>query len=155
MFMTKKSWLLVVFAVALAVVYIHFFTDWFKPTVIQISHIERPMPFRGRPGANIPIITFGFDRAYRFSDIKVVPFAGWQTNQSILPLWHLTANSKSAPMKFFRYGQNIRDMKPAVAHARPEPLQSNVIYRLLVQVGSVTAHHDFQLGHKPAVLSTN
>ncbi|HKI70072.1 MAG TPA: hypothetical protein VKA67_10815, partial [Verrucomicrobiae bacterium] len=117
--MTKKSWLLVVFALALAVTYVCFFTDWFKPTVIQISHIERPMPVRGRRGAIRPVITFGFNRAYRVDDIKVVPLAAWQTNHAVIPLWHLVARSRSAPLKFFRYGQNLRGMKPAVARARP------------------------------------
>jgi len=41
----------------------------------------------------------------QLTEIKVVPLAEWQTNHSVLPLWHLVSNPKSAPIRFFPYGR--------------------------------------------------
>ncbi|MGH7951687.1 MAG: hypothetical protein ACREFE_07180 [Limisphaerales bacterium] len=147
--MTKKNLVLIAFALALAVVYIYFFTDWFKSKTIQIVHTERPMIRRFRRGAPISVITFGFDRAYRLNEIKVVPLVAWRTNSAVLPVWHLISDAGSEPLKFFRYGQPVRGMKPSVAGSRAQPLEPNVIYRLLVRAGSIKGRHDFQLGGLP------
>jgi hypothetical protein len=147
--MTKKSWILVFGALALAVVYICFFTDWFKPTVIQISHTTRPLPSRSSRSATTVAVVFGLDHYYRLTEIKVVPLAEWQTNHSVLPLWHLVSDSKSAATKFFIYGQHINRMKSAMPEVQPKPLETNVVYRLFVSAGSVKSQHDFQIGGKP------
>jgi hypothetical protein len=147
--MMKKSWILVFCALVLAVVYVCFFTGWFKPTIIQISHTTRPIPSRSSRVTMTVAVAFGLDRDYRLTEIKVVPLAEWQTNQSVLPLWHLVSDSKSAPTKFFFYGQNIDGMKPALPGAQPKPLEANVIYRLFVSAGSVKSQHDFQIGGRP------
>lgn len=140
----------------LAGIYVCYFTGWFKPKIIQVFYTNRPVPFRRHFRAGFPTMLFGFGgQRYRLSEIEVVPLAVWQTNQSTAPLWHLTASSRSAPVRFFRYGQNFRGMKPAVPGARPEPLASNVIYRLFVRAGSYQGHCDFQLSGRPPPASKN
>jgi hypothetical protein len=152
--MNKKNFMLTGFALALAVVYVHYFTDWFKPKIIQISYTERSLPSRVPSQASLPTILFGFGgQRYRLTEIKVVPLAAWQTNPSTAAVWRLISSSRSAPVEFFRYGQNLRDMKPAVPGARPEPLQTNVIYRLFLRAGSLKGQCDFQLGGKPLATS--
>jgi hypothetical protein len=37
----------------------------------------------------------------------------------------------------------IRGMKPLVAKIRPEPLATNVTYRLFLTAGTVKGQHDF------------
>ena len=147
--MTKKNWILIFCTLVLAVVYVCFFTDWFKPVTIQISHTARPVPSRSSRGAIMTAVVFGLDQNYRLTEIKVVPLAEWQTNHSVLPLWHLVSSTKSAPIKFFLYGQNIDGMKPAMPGAQPKPLEANVIYRLFASAGSVKSQHDFQIGGRP------
>ena len=150
--MAKRQWILVAVALALAVLYVHYFTNWFKPRVIRISCTERPMMSHSRD--SLPMVLFGFEgQRYRLSEIKVVPLGAWQTNQSVAPLWHLISNSRSARVEFFQYGQTLRGMKPAVARARPEPLESNVTYRLFVRAGSLKGQCDFQLGGRPPAAS--
>jgi hypothetical protein len=153
--MTKKSWILVGCALVLAVTYACFFTDWFKPATIQISHTARPLPSRSSRSAMTVAVAFGLDRDYRLTEVKIVPLAEWQTNQSVLPLWHLVSDPRSAPTRFFSYGQNIDGMKPAMPGTKPKPLEMNVAYRLFVSAGSVKGRHDFEIGGKPTVTSTN
>lgn len=147
--MTKKNWLMMIVLIVLAGVYVFYFTDWFKPKIIHISHTSRD--FRSRFGNNtgvnpamVPII-FSLEPQCKPTEIKVVLLAEWQTNQNTLPVWHLIASSNSAPVKIFAYGQRIRGLKPEVPGARAEPLQPNVTYRLFVTAGSAKGQHDFEI----------
>ena len=153
--MTKKNWILVFCALALAVVYVCFFTDCFKPASVQISHTARPLPSRSPRNATTVAVAFNLNHDYRLTEIKVVPLVEWQTNHSVLPLWHLVSDPKSEPTKIFLYGQNIDGMKPAMSGAQPKPLETNVVYRLFVSAGSVKGQHDFEIGGKPSTASTN
>jgi hypothetical protein len=154
--MTKRKWVLIAIALLLAFVYIYHFSDWFKPKIIQISYTERSLPSRTPSRSSVPTILFGFGgQLYRLTEIKVVPLAAWQTNQAVAPVWHLVSNSRSAPMEFFRYGENVPDMKPAVPGARPELLETNVAYRLFLRAGSYQGQCDFQLGGRPPATSPN
>ena len=107
----------------LAGVYVFYFTDWFKPKIIQISHTSRVIRRRHirfnekDAAATLPVI-FGFDHRYKLTEIEVVPLAAWQTNKDAPPIWHLISDSNSVPVENFIYGQNIRGMKPEVAGAR-------------------------------------
>jgi hypothetical protein len=146
--MTTKNWVLLIVVLMLASVYAFYFTDWFKPKIIQISHTSRAIRGRFRlnrreDAATRPVI-FGFDHRYKLTEIKVVPFAAWQTNKDAPPIWHLISDSNSVPVENFTYGQNIRGMKPEIAGAHATPLQPNVIYHLFVKAGSATGQHDFQ-----------
>lgn len=152
--MTKQKRILIVAALLLACIYVYHFTGWFKPKIIQISYTERSLASRFRN--NPPTVLFGFaGQPYRLSEIKVVPLSAWQTNPSVAPVWYLTADSRSAPVDSFRYGQNLPGMKPAVPDSRAEPLESNVTYRLLVRAGSLKGQCDFQLGGRPPAASAN
>ncbi len=152
--MTKKQCLLVGVALVFAVWFIPHLAGWFKPKIIQISYTERPLMSRSR-GAS-PTVLFGFEgQSYRLSEIEVVPLAVWQTNHSAVPIWHLIARSRSAPVEYFVYGQNIPGMNPATPGIRPEPLETNITYRLLMRAGSLKGQCDFQLGGRPPVMSAN
>jgi hypothetical protein len=146
--MTKKNWLMLILLVGLAAVYVFYFSDWFTPKVIHISSTSRAIlsRFRNNPPGNpamVPV-SFSFDRDYRLTELKVVPLAAWQTNQNVLPVWHLVADTNAAPIKIFTYGQRLRGLKPELPGAHAEPLQPEVIYRLFVTAGSAKGQHDFE-----------
>ncbi len=147
--MAKKQWVLLAVFVMLAAVYICAFTDWGRHPAIQISHAASSNP-RGAIGplvkagsVNTAIVAFNLDRPYRLTEVKVVRLADWQTNNFTLPLWHLISDSNSVPTKRFFYGMGIRGMKPIAAKVRPEPLETNVTYRLFLTAGNVKGWHDF------------
>ncbi len=147
--MTKKNWLLLVVLAVLASVYVFYFTDWFKPKIIHISHTSRA--FRPRLGAKARVnpetvpITFAVEPQCLLTEITVVPLAAWETNQNTLPLWHLVASTNAAPIKMFMYGQHLRGLKPAVPGSRAQELETNVTYRLFVIAGKAKGQHDFEI----------
>jgi len=148
--MTKKNLFLILFAVGLAVVYAVWFTGWFTPQTVQIFHTNRNLRPNLRPnlqrGGALPSLIFGVNRQLKLTELKVVPLAGFQTNQNVLPLWHLVSDSNSVPVKVFFYGQTIRGMKPAIKGTHPASLEPNTTYRLFVVAGKVKGEHDFELG---------
>ena len=134
--------------VTLAAAYAVWFTDWFRPAIIKISHTHRELHSKQRrapAGAALPNLTFGVNRPVRFTDLKVVPLAAYETNKSALPVWHLVSDSNSVPVKSFSYGQWIGGMRPAIKGVRPAPLETNVTYRLFVTAGKIRGEHDFVL----------
>jgi len=174
--MTKKNWLLIFVALALAGIYVFYFTNWFTPKVIRISHVNRDLgnryrfrqsaSFLGRlanlanganPAAESPTVpvTFILQRSYKFTELKVVALDEWQTNKNCLPLWHLVASTNSVPVRLmFGYGQNIPGMKPAVPGALAQQLEPGVKYRIFVTDGSAKGQHDFQPVAKPPTQPT-
>jgi hypothetical protein len=154
--MTKQKQILIVTALLLACVYIYHFTGWFKPKIIQISYTERSLWSRAPSRGQSPLILFGFGGLrYQLSEIKVVPLTAWQTNPAVAPVWNLVSRSRSAPVEFFVYGANLPGMAPAVPGAHPEPLESNVTYRLFIRAGGYKGQCDFQPGGRPPATSTN
>ena len=147
--MPRKQWFLLAVALVLAVVFVWHFTGWFQHRDIRISSTSRASLSRFRAARMSTTVAFGLDRAYRLTEVKVVPLAAWQTNPAVIPVWHLVGNRRSAPMDFFLYGENINGMQPAVPGAKPAPLEDSVTYRLLVSAGSVKGQHDFWIGSKP------
>jgi hypothetical protein len=150
--MTRKSRVLIGFAIALAIVYAVFFAHWFKPGTITIYHLTRPSgrAMQTRRDGPAPPITFDLQGEYKLTEIKAVPLAAWQTNQDALPAWHLISDSNSVPVESFAYGRPIRGMRPAVPGARAQPLEPNVVYRLLVAAGKARGQHDFKItGSEP------
>ncbi|HEY4416911.1 MAG TPA: hypothetical protein VGO57_14575 [Verrucomicrobiae bacterium] len=148
--MTKKNWLYLTVLLALAAVYVVFFTDWFKPQTVQIFHTVREAHFRRRPGHNTPTLLFGLSRPLKITDIKIVPLADYEKNPDTLPVWHLISDSNSVPIHDFAYGQKIRGMKAAVRGSEAGELDTNLVYRIFVVAGKVTGHEDFHLGDEPA-----
>ena len=148
--MPRKQWFLLAFAVVLAVVYVWCFTGWFQHRDIHISSTARAGLARFRGAGTSANVAFRLDREYQLTELKVVPLAAWQTNPAVVPVWYLVGNRKSAPIEFFRYGQNIRGMKPTVPGVKPGPLEDSVAYRLFVSAGPVKGQHDFWIGSKPS-----
>lgn len=148
--MTRKAWILVLFAAVLGSIYIYYFTDLLNAPTIQILKLDRPAPY-GRSTASALPVTFTLEDRYRLTEIKVVPVDALATNRNPTPLWHLISKSNSWPTKGFAYGQPIRGMQPASDIARPQPLRPGVTYRLYVKAGRAHGEIDFQA--KPAASS--
>ena len=135
----------------LAIAYAVWFTNWFRPDTVAIFHTVRNVRTRHQPrGGAMPSLIFGLDRQLKLTEVRVVPLAAWQTNHNVLPLWHLVATSNSQPVKAFSYGQFIRGMKPAVTNSRPQLLEPQLSYRLIVTAGNISGQHDFHLEGNPA-----
>jgi len=151
--MDKKTFFQIAFIVALLGGTIYFIAQAFKPGPIQIvCDIHPPRPQRAnrnnaRPPANRPAfdVAFGFDQRYELTSVKVVSLDEWATNKEAQPLWHLISETNSAPTKAFFYGRGIQGMHAAVKGAHAEPLQTNVIYHLMIQAGSRQGEYDFKL----------
>jgi hypothetical protein len=168
----KKNWLLIIIALALAVVYAIYFTDWFASKTIHITSTNARVTRTARtarannPGllarlgiivngsanddsTTIPII-FKLGRPCKLKELKVVALDEWQTNKNCLPLWHLvtTTNSTLISQPFY-YGNYIRGMQPAVQGLNAKPLQPGVKYRIFVTEGSAKGQHDFQAVARP------
>lgn len=145
--MTKNGIVLTVVAVLLAAVYAFFFTDWFIKPTIQIIPTIRP----GRASAiprnddSEPVcpVSFSFDGKYKLTAIKVVNAGEFATNKYATPLWHMISDSNSLPTKSIVYGFKVPGMKPAVPRAKPEPLDPDTPYVLLVEAGNVKSQTNF------------
>ena len=145
--MSKKNWFLIGIVVVLAGIYIVFFTEWFKPQTVKIFHTSRKVaaPRRGSYAEAMPGLIFGLSRSLTLTDVKVISLNDPPAGQKSVPLWHLVANSNAVPVKSFYYGQYIRGLKPAIPGSRPEPLATNIPYRLIIEAGKVRGEHDFEL----------
>lgn len=148
--MSKKNICLIAFVVALAGVYVVYFTHWFHPRVMQISHTSRPAADRSSVR-----MAFNLGNYYDLTEVKVVPLDDYKKNPDVPPLWHLVSNEGSDSTELFFYGESINGMDPAVAGAEPEPLQPGVRYRLFVAAGGLKGQHDFYFGNAPANASNN
>jgi hypothetical protein len=142
--MNKKNIILVALALVLAGVYVVYFTDWFKPKIIQISHTSRPGRARNG-GTPVVQLNFGLGDYYELTEIKVVPLAALETNKLAQPVWHLVSDSGSDSLDHFVYGQKIEGMDPAVEGSRPQKLQPGVTYRLFIAAGKIKGQHDFEI----------
>ena len=156
--MNRKNIFLISLVIVLAAGLVYYnFGNWFSPVTIEIAHDIRPdQPHVGRRAARrsasddstANTVAFFFTAKYKLTSVKVVPVEVLKTNKYAHPLWHLVSDSNSVPVKSIIYGVPIGGMRPAVKGARPEPLQPEVKYRLLVETGSIKAEHDFQTTEK-------
>ena len=143
-FMDKKSTSLVVVLLALVLVYVIFFTDWFKPHRMTLFYSTRQIEyFRAR--ADLPYVLFGLGGTYRLTDVKVVSLDELNKNASAPSVWHLVSQSNSVPIKMFIYGEHIHGMKPDFKGDQPKNLQTNEIYRLFVTAGRYKGQIDFKV----------
>jgi hypothetical protein len=140
--MTKKNLLLTTLLLVLATIYVVWFSGWFQPKIMHISHTERPTFRRGRRSDNL---IFSVNGEFRLSEIKVVPLAVLETNWDALPVWHLISDSNSVPVRNFFYGQRIRGMRPSLGDVPADPLETNVMYRIFIKAGRVKGQQDFEL----------
>jgi hypothetical protein len=146
--MTKKIWTMIVLALALGGLSLYLNKDWFRRGNIQIYHRSRParVAFLRRNRADdspIDPLVFGFSRELKLTALKVFDVSALETNKLAVPLWNLTSDSNSVPVKDFTYGMSIRGMRPVLKGALPEPLQPLVKYRLCVEALSFKGEHDF------------
>jgi len=146
--MTTKVWMMIALAVGLGGLSLYLNKDWFAKDRIQIYDRSRPARAvfrRGAPddSACDPIV-FGFDRKLQLTSLEVIPLSDLQTNKHPLPVWHLISDSNSAPIKAFTHGMHIAGMREAVSGVRPQPLEPNVKYRLVIEAGSFKGEHDFE-----------
>jgi hypothetical protein len=146
--MTKKQWLLILVTVALGTVYVIYFSGWLKPQTIRIFHTSRNLRPQVQQGGVMPSLIFGLNRSLKLTELKVVPLAAWQANPKVLPVWHLLSTSNSVPIKIFYYGQRIGGLPPAIPGDRPQPLDTNTVYRLFIRAGKLAGKHDFLPGGK-------
>jgi len=145
--MTKNGIFLSVVAVVLAAIYVFAFTDWLRSDTIQIIPTIRPVRVAAAPkdSDQTPVypVSFAFSGKYHFTSVKVVAASDLATNKHPSALWHLTSDSNSVPTKSIVYGYPIKGMKPAVARTRPEPLQPDVDYVLILEAGKIRAQTNF------------
>ncbi len=131
-------------SVLLTVLYVRYFTDWFRPQPIQIFPQVRPMA--GRAGAQP--VAFMLDRKRRLTSVKVHSVSSLKTNHLAAPVWSLVSDSNSAPTKAILYGVTIEGMKPPSAYAKPQPLLPGVAYRLTIEEEGRVGTVDFSTyGH--------
>jgi hypothetical protein len=142
--MDKKSTPLVIVLLALVLVYVVFFTDWFKPHVIKLFYTTRPIE-HFRAWADLPYILFGLEGTYRLTELKVVSLDDFKKNPNTSSVWHLISQSNSIPIKMFTYGEHIHGMRPKFEGDRPQSLQTNEIYRLFVSAGRASGQIDFEI----------
>ena len=129
--MTKRNLFSLALLLALGGVYVYM-NDFFSTPTIQITPSIRP----GRTSKHNPDVypvTFMLDGKYKLTTVRVVTVADAQTNSHPRPIWHLFSDTASPATKIIIYGAPIRGMKPGIPRARPEPLQANVPYRLLLE----------------------
>ena len=146
--MSKKGIVLSFVAVLLAAAYVHYFTDWFHKDYIQIIPQIRPIR-TARPVKRSPLdtqvypVSFSLNPKCRLTSVKVVNADDLRTNKYASPLWHLISDSNSVPTPAIVYGQLIRGMKPAVPRARPETLQPDVVYTLVIDAVGIQGRTNF------------
>ncbi|HYG98886.1 MAG TPA: hypothetical protein VD837_07120 [Terriglobales bacterium] len=150
--MTKKNILLILAVVLLAGLSLYLNRDRFRSESIQIG--ERWVEPRGsaaRRGQHPSgrMLVFLLDAKLELTSVKVVPLEDVKTNRFPHPIWELTTESNSVPVKDIVYGMPIRGMRPKVKGAIAGPLQPKTEYRLFVEAGSLKTTHDF-VGSPPS-----
>jgi hypothetical protein len=143
--MSRKSVFVIIGVLLLAAIALYANRERFMRQPIQITH--RLHRFGGRFGdpSGVAPIMFELDRSARITSLKVVSASEIATNKYAHPLWHLVAESRTAPIRGFLYGMEIPGMHPAVKGATAEPLTMGPTYRLLVEAGSLKIQYDFDL----------
>ncbi len=131
----------IVALVALIGVYVLLYHDLFPKQQMMISPSLHPAM---RGNARVWPVFFSLNDNFRLTSVKVIPLDGDKFNPLGRPIWHLISDSNSVPTRAFSYGQRIKGMKPALKDVRPDPLEPGIVYRLMVEAGSVKASSDFR-----------
>jgi len=145
--MTRNGIFLSVLAVILAAVYVIYFLDIFHKPTIQILPQVRPgrasaIP-RDRNAPPVYPVAFKLNGKYKLTSVKVVNAADAATNKYPEPLWHMISDSNSTPQDWLMYGLPIKGMKPAVPRAKPQPLEPDVNYLLIIAAGKIKGQTNF------------
>lgn len=88
-------------------------------------------------------VTFGFNKRYRLTSVKVVSAQDLSTNKYPRALWHVIEDGKSSPVKAISYGKPARGMKPAIPELEPEQLEANQEYVVMIEAGGIKAQTNF------------
>jgi hypothetical protein len=80
-------------------------------------------------------VSFTFDDKYQLTELKVVNADEYKTNKYAHIMWHMISDRTSAPTKGFLYGSKIQGMKPSIPRGKPDPLEPDTNYLLLVTAG--------------------
>ena len=140
---------MVLLLIVLAAIYLFNFTGLFRTPTIEISTRFRPQYNRhssrshrvSTVGENT--VSFLLNGRYELTSVKVVNASDAKTNKYPHPLWHLISESNSIPTKALVYGIPVKGMKPEVEKIKPEPLQANTSYILLLEAGSLKGQANF------------
>ena len=139
---TMKNGLLISSILALAGAYVFYFTDLFHPPRIQIvPQIGRILT--SRPANGVYPISFTLNKDFRLTSVKVTPVGAVASQGGLIPVWHLTSRSNSAPTHGFLYGSDIQGMKAARPSQAVEPLQPRASYRLSLTAGRAKGEIEF------------
>ncbi|HTA30948.1 MAG TPA: hypothetical protein VK731_10705 [Candidatus Cybelea sp.] len=139
--MQKRELTWIALLLALIGLYFWLFPHRFDKKQMSIHASLRPAR---QADAAVSLVFFGLNDDFRLTSVKVIPFDGDKFNPLGHPVWHLISDSNSAPTRAFRYGQNIKGMKPAPKDTQADPLEPGMVYRIAVEAGSVTASTDFR-----------
>jgi hypothetical protein len=146
-----KGILTVTLILAVVALYLYVYRDAYIRHPIQISHTFRMSRAMARRlpkslAHNFPLIpTFDLSQPYRLTSVKVVPLDELKSKGFAHPLWELVSASNSPPTTAFFYGRPIQGMHPKIAGTEPDPLVTNVTYRILVTAGRLKGQHDFTI----------
>ena len=145
--MSKKNIALVSVLIVLAGIYVFSFTSLFQKPEMEITSRLRPQ-MSGRRGKGAAVgnsISFFLNRKYALTSLKVVEENDFKTNKYPHAMWHLIPGSNSVPTKVIVYGYPVDGMKPEIEKIRPEELQPNVSYVLLLEAGGVKGQTTFKI----------
>jgi hypothetical protein len=117
--------------------------DFFRRPIINITPSIRPGQV-SRLNPDVYPVSFMLDGKYRLTTLKVITLADAKTNKYPRPIWHMISDSASSPTKIIIYGAPIKGMKPSIPKARPEPLQPDTPYRLILEAGKQRGQVDFK-----------
>jgi hypothetical protein len=124
-YMSKKTAILITVALILGAVSLYLWLDSIPPSKIQIASRNIRVG-----GASTTV--FLLDPAYPMTRVKVISVADAETNQHPHVLWELVPAGKPVTKDQFVYGESIAGMKPFIPDTKPEPLDPNTKYQLLV-----------------------
>lgn len=141
--MNLKVTTMIAALVLISVIYVIKFTDWFRPKNIQIITQMRPVMLRGNTGNKAYPVVFGLNHKYELTSIQVYPAKEFATNDLTPPVWSLTGNAKSEPVKAFTYGGSVPGMKPANAALSTVPLVPGTEYLLIVETEKLNGRTNF------------
>src|SRR4051794_34501459 len=113
--MTKKSVSIVALILLLAGLSYYLNRDRFGSAPITIGDRSvAPRDWLARRFKDSPSnpVIFLLDREQRLTSVKVFLASMLATNEYAVPIWNLTTDSNSIPVKDFIYGVNIPGMKP-------------------------------------------
>lgn len=147
--MTTRTWSLLIALPVLGLIYVLGFTDWLKPTPIEIIPSVRAILPKKAYGtaehefAGVYPVIFNLDAKYELTEIRVEnPDTGDGKQPQVL--WHLRSNKGSAPVKAILYGRDLEQMDPVPGSPNPPlALIAGKPYKVYVRAGRRTGEASF------------